>query len=167
MAEQLQQRAPGDPMLPRLAGMALLAVQRRRQRPGAGIRRTASTRGRLRYGHGPLVLQPGIALRVCWHLRSAAHLRAEGGSAVGGAPGAALMEARAPYSAGHSARPVTRADVDAVLTRLESRSVEDANLLRAYLAMLEGQVRVYRLGDELLPDDAFDGVDLDYAGAVT
>ena len=77
------------------------------------------------------------------------------------------MEARAPYSAGHSARPITRADVDAALSRLESRSVDDANLLRAYLAMLEGQVRVYRLGDELLPDDAFDGVDLDYAGAVT
>src|SRR3990172_655220 len=126
--------------------MALLAIFRRWQRPGAGIRRSPSTPGRLRYGHGPLVLQPGVALRICWHLRSAAHLRAEGGPAVGGAPGAALMEARAPYSAGHSTRPVTRADVDAALSRLESRSVDHANLLLPYLAMLEGQVRVYRLG---------------------
>jgi hypothetical protein len=70
---------------------------------------------------------------------------------------AGMSESRAPYAARGNARPVTRQDVDSALARLESRSVEDANLLRAYLDMLEGLVRLYQLGDDAIPDDELPG----------
>ncbi len=44
---------------------------------------------------------------------------------------------------------VTRQQVDQVLERVEEIDVDDANLLRAYLVQLEGQIRVYELeGDD-------------------
>lgn len=50
---------------------------------------------------------------------------------------------------------VNRKDVERVLLRVEQTIDPDAaNLVRAYLDMLEGQVRAYQLGDDQVSDDA-------------
>jgi hypothetical protein len=58
-------------------------------------------------------------------------------------------------SAGGNVQVVTRREVDQTLARVEERMGPDqANLLRAYLVMLESQLRVSRLGDDADPDDS-------------
>ena len=48
-----------------------------------------------------------------------------------------------------SAQVVTRQEVEQALDQVEARLGPDrANLLRAYLRMLESQLRVYRLGHD-------------------
>ena len=47
------------------------------------------------------------------------------------------------------AQTVTRTDIDGVLVQVELvLGPEAANMLRAYLAMLEGQLRVHELGSD-------------------
>jgi hypothetical protein len=58
-------------------------------------------------------------------------------------------------------RKVTRKEIDQALEKVEEQNIDDANLLRSYIASLESQLRVYQLEADLSADD-----EIGWAGAL-